>query len=201
MMLKKLLVASHNQGKIKEIRRLLEPYGTEVLSAADLQLPDVEETGTTFAENAALKAKELARLSSMTCLADDSGLCVDALGGRPGVYSARYAPERDFAKGMAKLLTEMAASGNPSRAAHFSCVLALAEPDGNCRFFEGRVDGRLLEAPRGNGGFGYDPLFMPEGRDVTFAEMDGDEKNKISHRGRAFQKFIKGVYETADAAL
>lgn len=193
--MKKLVIASHNQGKIKEISELLSPFGIEVVSAVDLNLPDVEETGTTFEENARLKAVALAKLSGEFCLADDSGLCVDALDGRPGVYSARYAPNRDFDKGMEMLLQEVAQSGKKTRAAHFSCVIALADPkDLSCKIFEGRVNGHLSEEKHGNGGFGYDPIFVPdEGDGRTFAEMNGEEKSKISHRGRALSAFIRSL--------
>ncbi len=194
-MMKKLVIASHNQGKIKEISELLAPFGIEVVSAVDLNLPDVEETGTTFEENARLKAVALAKLSGEFCLADDSGLCVDALDGRPGVYSARYAPNRDFDKGMEMLLQEVSQSGKKTRAAHFSCVIALADPkDLSCKIFEGRVNGHLSEEKHGNGGFGYDPIFVPdEGDGRTFAEMNGEEKSKISHRGRALSTFIRSL--------
>ena len=194
-MMKKLVIASHNQGKIKEISELLAPFGIEVVSAVDLNLPDVEETGTTFEENARLKAVALAKLSDEFCLADDSGLCVDALDGRPGVYSARYAPNRDFDKGMEMLLQEVAQSGKKTRAAHFSCVIALADPkDLSCKIFEGRVNGHLSAEKHGNGGFGYDPIFVPdEGDGRTFAEMNGEEKSKISHRGRALSAFIRSL--------
>ncbi len=194
-MMKKLVIASHNQGKIKEISELLSPFGIEVVSAVDLNLPDVEETGTTFEENARLKAVALAKLSGEFCLADDSGLCVDALDGRPGVYSARYAPNRDFDKGMEMLLQEVAQSGKKTRAAHFSCVIALADPkDLSCKIFEGRVNGHLSAEKHGNGGFGYDPIFVPdEGDGRTFAEMNGEEKSKISHRGRALSAFIRSL--------
>lgn len=194
-MMKKLVIASHNQGKIKEISELLAPFGIDVVSAVDLNLPDVEETGTTFEENARLKAVALAKLSGEFCLADDSGLCVDALDGRPGVYSARYAPNRDFDKGMEMLLQEVSQSGQKTRAAHFSCVIALADPkDLSCKIFEGRVNGHLSEEKHGNGGFGYDPIFVPdEGDGRTFAEMNGEEKSKISHRGRALSAFIRSL--------
>ena len=194
-MMKKLVIASHNQGKIKEISELLAPFGIDVVSAVDLNLPDVEETGTTFEENARLKAVALAKISGEFCLADDSGLCVDALDGRPGVYSARYAPNRDFDKGMEMLLQEVSQSGKKTRTAHFSCVIALADPkDLSCKIFEGRVNGHLSEEKHGNGGFGYDPIFVPdEGDGRTFAEMNGEEKSKISHRGRALSAFIRSL--------
>lgn len=195
MNIEKIVVASHNQGKISEIKTMLAPFQISVVSARELDLPDVEETGTTFEENARLKAETLSKLSGLPCLADDSGLCVHALGNRPGVYSARYAPDRDFAKGMEMLLVELASSGSSDRNAHFACVLALAVPGSETRIFEGRVDGEITSEPEGTAGFGYDPIFKPEGYNVTFGNFDGAEKNKISHRGRAFGKFIKFLEE------
>lgn len=191
MDIEKVVVASHNQGKIKEIREMLEPLNIAVVSAAELEFPDVEETGETFEENARLKADALAQLSGLPCLADDSGLCVDALGGRPGVYSARYAPNRDFNKGMDMLLSELATKVDEARRAHFSCVLAFAVPGLETKVFEGRVDGKIATEKHGIGGFGYDPVFIPdEGDGRSFGEYDKDEKNAISHRGRAFKKFL-----------
>ena len=193
MAIKRLVLASHNQGKIEEMSALLAPYHIEVVSALALNLPDVEETGATFEENARLKAVALARVSGEYCLADDSGLCVDVLDGRPGVYSARYAPDRDFDKGIAKLLQEIDDTHSANRKAHFSCVIALAHPQTlECQIFEGRVDGSLSKEKHGDGGFGYDPIFVPdEGDGRTFAQMSNNEKSKISHRGRALCKFIK----------
>lgn len=188
MKLEEIVFASHNSGKIKEMKELLAPYGIKVKSALDMDLPDVEETGKTFEENSLLKSQTIAKLVNKPCLADDSGLCVDALDGAPGVYSARYAPNRDFNKGMEKLLTEMDKSPNKSRKAHFSCVISLAWPDGQYKVFDGRVDGQIALQKMGNGGFGYDPLFVPEGFDCSFAQMGQEEKNKISHRGRAVEK-------------
>lgn len=188
MKLEEIVFASHNEGKIKEIKKLLAPYGIMVKSALDMNLPDVEETGKTFEENSLLKSRTIAKLVNMPCLADDSGLCVDALNGAPGVYSARYAPNRDFDKGMEKLLAEMEKSPNKSRNAHFSCVISLAWPDGQYKVFAGQVDGKIAFHKMGAGGFGYDPLFVPEGFTSSFAQMSQEEKNKISHRGRAVEK-------------
>lgn len=188
MKLEEIVFASHNEGKIKEIKKLLAPYGIKVKSALDMNLPDVEETGKTFEENSLLKSSTIAKLVNMPCLADDSGLCVDALNGAPGVYSARYAPNRDFDKGMEKLLAEMEKSPNKSRNAHFSCVISLAWPDGQYKVFAGQVDGKIAFHKMGAGGFGYDPLFVPEGFTSSFAQMSQEEKNKISHRGRAVEK-------------
>ena len=190
MTLNKILFASHNAGKISEIKNMLQPLGIKVISAADISFPDVEETGTTFAENSLLKSQTIAKALDIPCIADDSGLCVDALNGAPGVYSARYAPNRDFDKGIDKLLAEMEKSSDKSRKAHFSCVVSLAYPDGRYKLFEGRVDGKIaFEKMQGDGGFGYDPVFIPDGYDCSFAQMSKEEKNKISHRGRAMQKF------------
>ncbi len=189
MKFKEIVFASHNRGKIAEVKQILAPLNISVKSAEDIDLPDVEETGTTFTENSLLKSQTIAKITQMPCLADDSGLCVDALDGAPGVYSARYAPNRDFDKGMDKLLKAMTESPNKSRAAHFSCVLSLSFPDGSYELFEGRVDGHISEHKSGTKGFGFDPLFVPDGYDCSFAEMADDEKNKISHRGRAMQKF------------
>lgn len=201
MKITKLLVASHNQGKIDEIKKMLEPYQIEVVSARELNLPDVEETGTTFAENAALKAEQLSAASGLPCLADDSGLCVNALDGRPGVYSARYSEfevggkiERDFNRGMNKLLDELAALKTSDRSAYFACVLAFKIPGEDCHFFEGRVNGTIAFEQSGTGGFGFDPLFLPDGFDKTFAHFTKDEKAAVSHRGRAFEKFITEVF-------
>lgn len=187
----KLVIASHNKEKIAEISDMLRPFEIEVCSAADLNLPDVEETGTTFEENSRLKAITLAKISGLPCLADDSGLCVNALGGRPGVYSARYAPDRDFNKGMDLLLKEIAESGSKDRGAYFACVMSLAMPDGECKVFEGRVEGQITTEKSGNGGFGYDPVFMPEGYDKTFGHFSAEEKALVSHRGRAFAKLTE----------
>ena len=185
MEIKKLVIASHNQGKVGEIREMLMPYGVEVVSAGELGLPDVEETATTFEGNARLKACALAKLSGLPCLADDSGLCVDALDGRPGVFTARYAPNRDFDKGMDKLLAELkdvlAKNSSRGRKAHFSCCLALAL--------------KIAEAKAGSNGFGFDAVFVPdEGDGRTFAQMEAAEKDKISHRGRALEKFVKEIF-------
>jgi len=190
MKLNKILFASHNAGKIAEIKNMLAPLNINVISALDVSLPDVEETGKTFAENSLLKSQTIAKELGIPCIADDSGLCVDALNGAPGVYSARYAPNRDFDKGIDKLLNEMKQSALKSRKAHFSCVVSLAYPDGSYKLFEGRVDGTIaFERMDGQEGFGYDPVFVPDGYDCSFAQMSKEEKNKISHRGRAMQKF------------
>ncbi len=192
--MEELIFASHNRGKIAEIKQMLAPLNIKVLSADEINLPDVEETGTTFEENAALKALTIAKLTKKPCLADDSGLCVNALGGRPGVYSARYAPNRDFDKAMDKLLAELEKSGNADRSAYFACVLVLGYPDGTYQSFEGRVNGKITKQKQGSGGFGFDPLFAPDGYEKTFAELGAEVKNKISHRGRALQKFVSYLH-------
>ena len=189
--MKELIFASHNKGKIAEIKQILTPFGIGVKSSDEVDFPDVEETGTTFEENAVLKAVTIAKLKGVPCIADDSGLCVNALDGRPGVYSARYAPNRDFDKAMDKLLAEIADSGNKDRTAYFACVLVLAYPDGTYKSFEGRVNGSITLQKQGLGGFGFDPVFMPLGYDKTFAELGSEIKNTISHRGRALEKFVK----------
>jgi len=192
--MKKIVFASHNQGKIREIRELLAPFGVEVVSAADLGIGDVEETGTTFEENAKLKAFAVMRQTGLPALADDSGLCVDALDGRPGVYSARYAPNRDFSKAVDMLLSEMNSVQQKDRGAHFSCVMVLAYHDESYKVYEGRVDGKIALEKSGTGGFGFDPIFIPDGYDITFAQFSSEEKNKISHRGRALSKFVADIF-------
>jgi XTP/dITP diphosphohydrolase len=190
----KLVVASHNPGKVREIREMLAPYGIEPISSAELDLPEPEETGTTFVANAELKALAAADLSGLPALADDSGLCVDALNGDPGIFSARWAgPEKDFRVAMQRVEDALQAAGpDAARTAHFVCALALAWPDGHVEWFEGRVDGTLVWPPRGSGGFGYNPIFQPDGSDLTFAEQP-DAKAGISHRARAFEKLVAAV--------
>jgi XTP/dITP diphosphohydrolase len=192
----KLVIASHNQGKVREIAALLAGRGLDVVSAGELDLPEPEETGTTFVMNAELKARAAADLSGLPALADDSGLCVDALGGDPGIFSARWGGERkDFGMAMGLVERALAATGpNPARTAHFVCALALAWPDGHVEWFEGRVDGTLVDPPRGDNGHGYDPMFVPDGHDRTFAEMDDATKNEISHRADAFRQMVAAVF-------
>ncbi|MBV8779089.1 MAG: RdgB/HAM1 family non-canonical purine NTP pyrophosphatase [Alphaproteobacteria bacterium] len=180
----RLVIASHNQGKIVEIAALLEPYRITAVGAAALGLPEPDETGATFEANAALKAHAASRAAGLPALADDSGLVVPALGGAPGVYSARWAgPERDFGAAMARVHRELA---DRDRVASFVSVLALAWPDGKEALFRGEVHGRLTWPPRGDKGFGYDPVFIPKGYDITFGEIDPAEKYRIDHRSRAF---------------
>jgi XTP/dITP diphosphohydrolase len=186
------VIASHNPGKVREIAELLAPHGLSVVSAGDLGLPEPEETGASFEANARLKALAAAAGADLPALADDSGLAVAALDGRPGIHSARWAgPARDFATAMVRV--EETLAGKSDRRAHFVCVLALAWPDGRCETFEGRVDGRLVWPPRGDRGFGYDPIFLPDGHDLTFGQMDPAKKHAISHRARAFEKFLAAL--------
>jgi XTP/dITP diphosphohydrolase len=194
----RLVAATHNAGKLREIEELLGPFGVVPVGAATLGLEEPEETGSTFRDNALLKARAAARASGLVALADDSGLCVEALDGAPGIYSARWAgPTKDFSAAMALVERELKARAAPPpwRAAFIS-VLALAWPDGADETFEGRVDGDLVFPPRGTAGFGYDPIFRPDGHKRTFGEMSSEEKHGIpadgalalSHRARAFQK-------------
>ncbi|MCF8483382.1 MAG: RdgB/HAM1 family non-canonical purine NTP pyrophosphatase [Rhodospirillum sp.] len=184
-----LVVASHNMGKIREINALIVPFGLEARSAGDLGLPEPEETGATFVENALIKARAAAEASGLPALADDSGLAVSALEGAPGVFSARWAgPEKDFTRAMEKINTLL--TGSADRSACFACALALAWPDGHVETFEGRVDGMLVWPIRGKHGFGYDPIFQPEGHSITFGEMASEAKQAISHRARAFAKMV-----------
>jgi XTP/dITP diphosphohydrolase len=188
----KLVVASHNPGKVREIKELIAPFGIETLGAAELGLPEPDETGSTFAENAGLKAEAAALASGLPSLSDDSGLCVDALNGDPGIYSARWAgPDKDFRLAMRRIEELLDAQGTPDKRAHFVCALALAAPAGETDIYEGRVFGSLTFPPRGDRGFGYDPIFVPEGYRFTFGEMDPKEKHAMSHRARAFAKFVK----------
>jgi XTP/dITP diphosphohydrolase len=197
----RLVAATHNPGKLREIRELLKPYGVEAVSAAELNFDEPEETGSTFRDNAALKAEAAARASGIVALADDSGLCVEALGGAPGIYSARWAGGgKDFGAAMARVEREVKAlSAPPPWRAFFVSILALAWPDGSVQTFEGRIEGALVFPPRGTAGFGYDPIFRPDGYDRTFGEMSAEEKHGIpadgslalSHRARAFQKLAR----------
>lgn len=189
-----LVVASHNPGKVREIRDLLAPLGLETKGAAELGLAEPEETGATFAENAALKARAAAEASGLPALADDSGLAVEALGGAPGIYSARWAGEtKDFGVAMARVERVLKEKGTKNFAARFVCALALAQPDGDCEIFEGEVHGTLSFPPRGTRGFGYDPIFVADGMTRTFGEIEPTKKHAISHRARAFTKLIEAL--------
>ncbi len=205
-----IVVASHNAGKIREIRDLIGPLGFTAKSAADLNFVEPDETGTTFEENAAIKALASAKAAGMPALSDDSGLVVDALGGAPGVYTANWAEKddgsRDFAMAMGKVekaLSEKGASAPADRTARFVSVLCLAWPDGHTEIFRGEIEGTVVWPPRGNQGFGYDPIFQPEGHGVTFGEMSAEEKHgwkpgqaqALSHRARAFKRFVETCLE------
>lgn len=196
---KRLVIATHNAGKLREISALLAPFGIECLSAGELGLPEPEETGTTFAENALIKAHAAAKAAQLPALADDSGLSVAALDGKPGVYTADWAerqwfegdPGRDWYMAMGKVEGLLCEQGPAvDRSCWFSCVLAIAWPEGDEAVYDGRINGTFSWPPRGTMGFGYDPVFVPEGRDVTFAQLDPEEKHKISHRADAFAKLV-----------
>jgi XTP/dITP diphosphohydrolase len=181
----KLVLASRNKGKIEELSQLLAPYGVELTSALALDLPEVPETTNTFDGNAAQKAEAVAQMTGLPALADDSGLCVDALDGAPGVDSAYYGPPTKLVEAL---------TGNPTRGAHFICVLALKVPGQPVRFFHGRVDGTISPECRGTGGHGFDPVFVPVGHTATFAEMPAAQKNALSHRGKALQLFLSQMF-------
>jgi len=185
----RLVLATHNPGKVVELAELVGPYGLEVVSAGDLGLDEPEETGLTFIANAELKALAAAKASGLPALADDSGLCVDALDGAPGIYSARWAgPGKDFSVAMLKVRSEMPATAPDT--AHFICALSLAWPDGHVESVEGRVDGRIVWPPRGCNGFGYDPVFLMDGKTETYGEMPRADKEADNHRARAFAKLL-----------
>ena len=191
----KYVLATHNPGKLKEMGAILARFGVEVVSPKDLGLTvDVEETGTTFAENAMLKAKAICAAAQLPAIADDSGLCVDALNGGPGVYSARYGGERLDDRGRYMLLLNNM-RGQTTRAAHFACAIACAFPNGDTLTAEGRCDGTIAFAPMGEGGFGYDPVFFVPEKAKTFGQLTAEEKSAISHRGRALESFV-GKLET-----
>jgi XTP/dITP diphosphohydrolase len=204
--LTRIVAATHNVGKLHELRELLGPHGIESVGAAELGLAEPDETGQSFRDNAILKAEAAARSSGLAALADDSGLCVDALGGAPGIYSARWAGEaKDFAAAIERVRKALMATrmSEPWRA-YFVSVLALAWPDGRVETFEGRVDGELVFPPRGSAGFGYDPIFRPDGHARTFGEMSAEEKHGIpadgstalSHRARAFQTLSRALFDS-----
>ncbi len=189
----RLVIASHNPGKVREIGELLAPWNIEVVSAAELNLPEPEETGDSFVANAKLKADAAAFAANLPALADDSGLAVEALGGAPGIYSARWGgPEKDFDAAMARVDRELA--GGENRRARFVCALALTWPDGHCEIFEGEVWGDLVWPPRGGRGFGYDPMFRADGDAGTFGEIEPAEKHAKSHRADAFNKLIAACF-------
>jgi len=192
----KLVIASHNPGKVREIGDLLMPFGADVISASELGLPEPNEDGLTFIANAEIKAKAAAVASGLPALADDSGLAVHALGGEPGIYSARWAgPDKDFSLAMKKV--EQALENKDDRSAHFACALTLCWPDGHLESFEGQVQGGMIWPPRGEKGFGYDPTFVADGMDITFAEMQPAAKHAISHRAEAFRKLVAACFNPA----
>jgi len=195
----RLLVATHNKGKLEEMALLLEPYGVTVVGAAELNLPEPEETETTFVGNARIKAHAAAQATGLPALSDDSGIEIDALGGAPGVYTADWAetPQgRDFVMAMTRTHRELEAINAPQpRTARFCCTLVIAWPDGHDEVFPGVMPGKLAWPMRGDQGHGYDPIFVPDGYDITFGEMDRWEKNKISHRAKAVEKFVAGCFD------
>jgi XTP/dITP diphosphohydrolase len=203
---RRLVLATHNAGKLAELKELLEPFGLELSSAAQLGLPEPDETGASFAENARIKAQATAEATGEMALADDSGLCVDAIGGKPGVYTADWAATptgRDYRMAMRRVEDMLQAAGATSpglRRGSFNATLCLAHPDGRVVFFEGKVEGTLVWPPRGDKGFGFDPVFMPDGYDITFGEMPSELKHSwtpgqtgLSHRARAFARFVDGA--------
>jgi XTP/dITP diphosphohydrolase len=193
-----LVAASHNEGKVRELVELFAPYGMEMVSAGSLGLPEPEETGATFVENAKLKALAAAQGADLLALADDSGLEVAALGGEPGIHSARWGgPAKDFGLAVRRVHEALEARGAADLRANFTCALALAAPGGAAKVFEGKVFGTLAWPPRGTRGFGYDPIFVPDGYDETFGEMDPALKNRLSHRMRAFEQLMQATYDDA----
>jgi len=191
----KLVIATHNEGKLREIRALVAPFGITCLGAAELDLPEPEETGTSFVANAELKARAAADLSGLPALSDDSGLSVDALHGEPGIHSARWAEDeegrRDFGRAMERVEAALQVAGpEAGRGAHFTCALSLAWPDGRIESFEGKVFGHLVWPSRGANGFGYDPVFVPHGHEQTFGEMEPEAKHAMSHRAKAFEQLV-----------
>ena len=191
---KQIIFSSHNEGKIKEIRALLSPLGLDVLSAQDIDLAEVIETGLTFEENAKIKALTAAKAAGIPALADDSGLCIHALDNKPGIYSSRYAQKMGgYPAAFADILKRL--ENNPDKTAHFICVSVFAFPNGETKTFEGRVDGKIVRPRNGENGFGFDPIFMPDGFTQSFAELSEIKKNTISHRGKAVKAFIEYLKE------
>ncbi|MGV8997592.1 MAG: RdgB/HAM1 family non-canonical purine NTP pyrophosphatase [Parvibaculaceae bacterium] len=193
---KTLIIASHNEGKVREFRDLFAGHSFAVRSAAELGLREPEETGDTFRANAELKALAAATASGEVALADDSGLCVEALNGQPGIYSARWAgPQKDFDFAMEKVRVALVEEGTLNTRSYFIAGLALAWPDGHVEYFEGRIDGDLVWPPRGRKGFGYDPMFIPDGHEMTFGEMEPDAKHAMSHRARALTQLLNACFK------
>jgi XTP/dITP diphosphohydrolase len=201
----RVVIATHNPGKLREMRELLAPFGIEAVSAGELGLAEPEETGTNFSENAHIKAAAAARATKLPAFADDSGLCVDALGGEPGIHSARWAgPDKDFARAMREIEEKLAAAGATSadtRRAAFVSALSIVWPDGQEEKFEGRVGGTLVWPPRGTSGFGYDPMFQPDGHAHTFGEMNADEKHGLPPRGQGLSHRARAFMALAAACL
>jgi XTP/dITP diphosphohydrolase len=198
----KVVIATHNPGKLTELRDLLAPHGVDAVSAGELGLPEPDETGSTFAENARIKARAATEATGLPAFADDSGLCVDALGGEPGIYSARWAgPEKNFDAAMQTIEDKLSVLKASNRGASFVAALCLAWPDGHTEYFEGRVEGTLVWPPRGTLGFGYDPIFLPAGFERTFGEMSADEKHGLPPRGKGLSHRARAFVQLADACL
>ena len=198
----RLVIATHNPGKLAEMRDLIAPYGIDVISAGDLGLTEPEETGETFGDNARIKAQAAASVSGLPAFADDSGLAVVALGGAPGILSARWAgPTKDFAAAMRTIEDKVRATGDTDRRAHFVSALCVAWPDGHFEEFEARVDGTLVWPPRGTQGFGYDPMFLPDGHTRTFGEMPSEEKHGLPPRGKGLSHRARAFVKLAEACL
>jgi XTP/dITP diphosphohydrolase len=201
----RLVIATHNPGKLREMRELLAPFGIEAVSAGDLGLPEPEETGSSFRANARIKAEAASAATGLPAFADDSGLAVDALGGAPGIHSARWAgPDKNFGRAMEKVEADVAArtaGSRDDRRAHFISALCVAWPDNHVEEFEGRVDGVLVWPPRGDKGFGYDPMFLPDGHDRTFGEMSSDEKHGLPPKGKGLSHRARAFLKMAEACL
>jgi XTP/dITP diphosphohydrolase len=201
----RLVIATHNPGKLAEMRELLAPYGIDAISAGELDLPEPDETGMSFGDNARIKAQAAAQASGLPAFADDSGLVVDALDGAPGIYSARWAgPEKNFRRAMETIevkLYERGAKAPEKRKAHFVSALCVAWPDGHVEDFEARVDGTLVWPPRGDKGFGYDSMFLPDGHTRTFGEMSSDEKHGLPPRGKGLSHRARAFMKLAEACL
>jgi XTP/dITP diphosphohydrolase len=201
----RLVIATHNPGKLVEMRGLLAPYGIEATSAGELKLSEPNETGMTFRDNARIKAEAAARATGLPAFADDSGLAIDALDGAPGIYSARWAgPDKDFRRAMTEVetrLQERGATTPERRRAHFISALCVAWPEGDLAEFEGRVDGVLVSPPRGDQGFGYDPMFLPDGHARTFGEMSSEEKHELPPRGNGLSHRARAFFKLAEACL
>lgn len=198
----RVVIATHNSGKLVEMRDLLAPYGVSVVSAGELKLAEPEETGTTFRTNARIKAEAAAKATGLPAFADDSGIVVDALGGEPGIYSARWGgPNKDFQFAMRTIEDKLQGLKTDNRRAHFVSALCIAWPDGHTEEFEAQVDGALVWPPRGTQGFGYDPMFLPDGHDRTFGEMSADEKHGLPPRGKGLSHRARAFVKLAEACL